>query len=68
MYVSPDTGIVYKDYNEYCNSDELDTNSIAIKLKAGLRTPKDESERKILEQIREIESEGGIVDLTYGTY
>lgn len=68
MYKSPDTGKVYKDYEEYCNSDELELGIVAIKLMAGERTPQNEREKKILAEIRKLQAEGKIVDIPYGTF
>ncbi|MBR5166677.1 MAG: hypothetical protein IKW86_01260 [Salinivirgaceae bacterium] len=68
MYKSSVTGKVYKDYDEYCNSDDLEVGVVALKLQSGERTPKNEEEREILKEIRELEAQGKIVDIPFGTF
>ncbi len=68
MYVSPETEIVYKDIQEYNNSNEFETNIVAIKLQAGVRTPQNKDEEKMLEEIRMLEAQGKIVEIPYGTF
>ena len=68
MYTAPDTGKVYKDYQEYCNSDDLEAGVIALKLQSGERTPKNDDEREMLKEIRELEAQGKFVDIPFGTF
>ena len=68
MFKDPDTGKVYKDYHEYFNSDDLEVGVIALKLQSGERTPKNEDEREILKEIRELEAQGKFVDIPFGTF
>lgn len=61
MYIDPD-GKKYNSYMDYVNSPDLDTETIYIKLLAGVRTPQNETERRIREQMDEIIANGGIVE------
>lgn len=60
-YTSPE-GKTYKDYHEYCNSDDLETMEIAMKLYAGSRTPQNDEERKMLKEMKEASERGEILD------
>ena len=60
-YTSPD-GEVYDSYEAYCNSPDLDTNTIMLKLWAGSRNPQNESECRLLAELEEIRRNGGIPD------
>ena len=66
-YISPD-GFEFESYEAYCNSDFLDIDEIMIKLDKGERTPQNETEQRILEELEEIHMEGGIVDYTVGSW
>ena len=68
MYKSEETGKVYKDYEEYCNSDELDTCEIFLKLNSGERTPQNAEEEKWLKNMRQMKAEGKIIDIPFGTF
>jgi len=66
-YVSPD-GDEYDSYEAYCNSPDLDTYTVMLKLWAGSRTPQNASEQRILEELEEIRRNGQVPDFTEGTY
>lgn len=66
-YISPE-GKTYKDFKAYCNSDDLETDDVFRKLLAGSRTPQNEEERKWLEEMRRLQSEGKIIDIPTGTF
>ena len=68
MYVSNDTGIVYKDYQEYCNSDELEMYDKFLKLNSGERTPQNKREEKWLQEMKEMKARGEIIDIPFGTF
>lgn len=61
-------GNVYESYEAYCNSPDLDTYTIMLKLHAGSRTPQNDFERGLLKEMQEIESSGGQIDFTEGTW
>lgn len=60
-YTSPE-GKTYKDYHEYCNSDDLETMEIAMKLYAGSRTTQNDEERKMLKEMKGASERGEILD------
>ena len=60
-YIDPD-GIVYESYEAYCNSPDLDTYTIMLKLHNGVRKPQNDFERSLLAEMREIEASGGQID------
>ena len=66
-YISVD-GKIYKDFQEYCNSDDLELDDKFRKLLAGSRTPQTEEERVWLENMRKLESEGKIIEIPSGTF
>lgn len=59
-YISPD-GIEYKDYQEYCNSDDLELDDKFRKLLVGARTPQNDKEQSWLDEMRRIQEEGRVV-------
>ena len=61
-YISPDGGI-FKDYQEYCNSDDLEIDDKFRKLLAGSRVPQNDEERSWLIEMRRLESEGKVIDI-----
>lgn len=61
-------GKSYKDYQAYCNSDDLETDDIFRKLLAGSRTPQNDEEKTWLENMRKIEAEGKIIEIPSGTF
>lgn len=67
LYTDPD-GNTYESYEAYCNSPDLDIYTVMLKLWAGVRTPQDDSERRILEEMEEIRRHGGVPDFTEGTW
>lgn len=66
-YISVD-GKQYKDFQEYCNSDDLETDDKFRKLLAGSRTPQNDEEQVWLDNMRALESEGKIIDIPSGTF
>lgn len=62
-YIDPD-GNVYESYDAYCNSPDLDDYTIMLKLHAGSRLPQNEWERNLLEEMKEIEAKGELIDFT----
>lgn len=66
-YRDPDSNI-YESYEAYCNSPDLDTYTIMLKLHSGSRTPQNEWERNLLEEIKEIEAKGELIDFTENTW
>lgn len=61
-------GKTYKDYQEYCNSDNLELDDKFRKLLAGSRTPQTEDERLWLGNMRKIQSEGKVIEVPSGTF
>ena len=61
-YTDPD-GNVYESYEAYCNSPELDTDLIQMKLWRGLRTPQNEFERGLLKEIEEAKRAGKYLEI-----
>ncbi len=68
MYKSNETSKVYKDYQEYCNSDELEMYDKFLKLNSGERTPQNKREEEWLEEMRQMEVERKIIDIPFGTF
>jgi len=50
---------------EYYNSDDLDFDIICVLLATGRRKPKNDEEKRILEQIKEIQSRGRGVEFPF---
>lgn len=61
-YTSVD-GKIYKDFLEYCNSDDLELDDRFRKLLAGSRIPQNDEERAWLEDMRRLQSEGKTIDI-----
>ena len=61
-YISID-GKSFKDYQEYCNSDDLDIDDKFRKLLSGSRTPQNDEERMWLENMRKLQEDGKIVEI-----
>ena len=57
-------GNVYESYEAYCNSPDLDDYTIMLKLHAGTRTPQNERERILLQEMKEIEARGEMIDFS----
>ena len=66
-YISSD-GKIYKDFQEYCNSDDLDLDDKFRKLLSGSRTPQTEEERTWLKNMRKLQAEGKVIDIPSGTF
>lgn len=61
MYLSVD-GIEYSSYEEYCNSNDLDEYLVMHFLAHGKRTPQNDYEKRLLEEILAIKANGGTLD------
>ena len=57
-------GKVYDSYEAYCNSPDLDTYTVMLKLWSGSRTPQSDEEKRILAELDEFRRNGGIPDFT----
>lgn len=57
-------GNVYKSYEDYCNSLDLDTYTIILKLHNGVRQHQNEFGRKLLAEMKEDEAKGIKIDFT----
>lgn len=66
-YISVD-GKTYKDFQAYCNSDDLDTDDKFRKLLAGSRTPQNDKEKIWLTEMQKLEAEGKVIDIPSGTF
>ena len=66
-YISVD-GKQYKDFQEYCNSDDLETDDKFRKLLAGSRTPQNDEESEWLSSMRKLEAEGKSIEIPSGTF
>lgn len=66
-YVDSD-GFEYESYEAYCNSPDLDLYSVMLYLWSGKRTPQNETERNIKEELEDIRNRGEIPDFTEGTW
>ena len=66
-YISAD-GKTYKDFQEYCNSDDLELDDKFRKLLSGSRTPQTEEERALLENMRKLQAEGKVIDIPSGSF
>lgn len=63
-YISND-GIEYESYEAYCNSADLDPDIIGVMLATGRRTPQDEYEKKLLEEIEQMKKEGKGIEFPF---
>lgn len=61
-YISVD-GKSYKDYQEYCNSDDLELDDRFRKLLSGSRIPQNDEERAWLIEMRKLQSEGKVIEI-----
>ena len=61
-YISVD-GKSYIDYQEYCNSDDLDIDDKFRKLLAGSRIPQNDEERAWLAEMQKLEAEGKVIEI-----
>ena len=62
-YIDPE-GNVYESYEAYCNTPDLDSYTIMLKLHNGVRKPQNDWERSLLRQMKEIEASGMQVDFS----
>ena len=62
-YTDPD-GNVFKSYEDYCNSPDLNTYTIMLKLHNGVRKPQNEFERQLLLEMQDIEARGEQIDFS----
>lgn len=62
-YIDSD-GDVYESYEAYCNSPDLDPYNVMLKLYAGQRTPQNDFEQHLLDEMREIEVRGDQIDFS----
>ena len=61
-YIAPD-GTEYASYEEYCNSPDLDLDLVQLKLFRGLRTPQNDFERGLLNDINEAKKKKTFLDI-----
>lgn len=61
-YISAD-GKLYKDFQEYCNSEDLELDDKFRKLLAGSRIPQNDEEKVWLENMRKQQAEGKVIDI-----
>ena len=57
-------GNLYESYEAYCNSPDLDDYTIMLKLHAGTRKPQNEFEEHLLQEMKDIEASGGLIDFS----
>lgn len=62
-YIDAD-GNVHDSYEAYCNSQDLDTYTVMLKLWSGSRTPQNDAEKRILAELEEIRRRGNTPDFT----
>lgn len=55
MYIS-NTGEEYSSYEAYCNSHDLDPDIIGVMLATNRRTPQNDYERRLLDEINELKA------------
>lgn len=63
-YTSND-GIEYESYEAYCNSMDLDPDIIGVMLATGRRTPQNEYEKELLEEIEQMKREGRGIEFPF---
>lgn len=63
-YTSND-GIEYASYEAYCNSADLDPDIIGVMLATGRRTPQNEYEKQLLEEIEQMKREGKGIEFPF---
>lgn len=61
-YISAD-GKLYKDFQAYCNSEDLELDDKFRKLLAGSRIPQNDEEKVWLENMRKQQAEGKVIDI-----
>jgi len=57
-------GNVYESREAYLNSPDLDTYEVMLYLHAGTRTPQNDFERHLLQEMRDIEARGEMIDFS----
>lgn len=62
-YIDSD-GNVYESYEAYVNSPDLDTYEVMLFLHAGTRTPQNGFERSLLQEMKDIEARGEMIDFS----
>lgn len=62
-YIDSD-GNVYESKEAYLNSPDLDTYEVMLYLHAGIRTPQNDFERHLLQEMKDIEARGGMIDFS----
>ena len=62
-YIDSD-GNVYESREAYLNSPDLDTYEVMLYLHAGTRIPQNDFERHLLQEMKDIESNGGMIDFS----
>lgn len=63
-YTSND-GIKYESYEAYCNSKDLDPDIIGVMLATGRRTPQNEDEKELLDEIERMKKEGKGIEFPF---
>ncbi len=58
-------GITYNSYEDYCNSKDLDPDIVGVMLATGRRTPQNDYERRLLEEIQEMQRKGIAVEFPF---
>lgn len=58
-------GYVYESYEEYCNSPDIDKDKIGVLLSLGRRTPQNDFEKKLLEEIIELKKKGNPIEFDF---
>lgn len=62
-YIDSDEN-VYESKEAYLNSQDLDTYEVMLYLHAGTRTPQNDFERHLLQEMKDIEARGGMIDFS----
>lgn len=63
-YISSD-GVEYDNYQDYCNSNDLDPDIVGVMLSLGRRTPQNEYETRLLAEIQKLQSEGKAIEFPF---
>lgn len=63
-YTSND-GIEYESYEAYCNSMDLDSDIIGVMLATGRRTPQNDYETRLLQEIEQMKREGKGIEFPF---
>lgn len=65
-YTSND-GIKYESYEAYCNSMDLDSDIIGVMLTTGRRTPQNDDEKRLLQEIEQMKREGKGIEFPFAS-